>query len=343
MAVPKVLPDWFYPLTRRKYGLTPTRPKAPRIIAGGQYQWVLDEWARFDKWTKWKTSGGPRPAGIWRAVPTWAWKLRAERAKQVHVDIVIEPGSWPFKAVPSKTAGRCGLYFYTYDNKPMDDATLISLCKQHNLWVALLTWELDRDPVPKYNTEAVRQRLQGQGITVVSSGWVEAEFDHQAQAVAAAQHSVGYDEVLINAEASWGYPAPGFSAMGSFAPKLRTAIGPNMPLSVSCLWGQQTWWKPLLEAGMSVVRPQPYMNEWPHQDVAECVARCGWSQSDLKGGIPAHMVEPTLGTYGAHLMSMTDYAGRVAAAIQLGARACSTWAAENLPVPEYPMLASFRR
>lgn len=342
MPVPKVLPDWFVPLSIYKF-TGGTKPKAPRIVKGGPLQWVLDEWEKFALWNKWKNEGGPRPKGIWAKVPDWAWRVRRELGRTNHVKMEIEAPTSAWPTVPAQTAGRCGLYFYTYDNKPMSDGELIQLCHQHNLWVALLTWELDRRPNPAYDTETTRQRLQAAGITVVSSGWVEAGFDHDAQARAAAQFSQGYDEVLINAEASWSYPAPGFSAMGSFAPKLRQAIGPRMPLSVSCLWGQQSWWRPLLEAGMAIVRPQPYMNEWPHQDVAESVVRCGWDQNDLKGGVPAKMVEPTLGNYGAHLMSVDEYEPRVRAALALGAPAVSTWAAEYLPVAQYAKFATFHK
>src|SRR5262245_8651548 len=59
-------------ITRYRYGLGP-RPAREFVppITRRTYGYVLDRWSGFDRWKAWRDVGGPRPAGVWRAVPKW--------------------------------------------------------------------------------------------------------------------------------------------------------------------------------------------------------------------------------------------------------------------------------
>jgi hypothetical protein len=304
---PSPLPAWFAPWTLHRFGLGP-RPPYPKHITK-EVQWVLDEWERARVWMLWVKAGrpSPRPAILWRnktgeaISPSWAVKLR--RALDEHKPHPDPPPIQPtpvdhFKLVPSKTVGRSGLYFYDYPNSNIDEARIIQLCKEHNLWIALLVHELGRAPQPDFNADETRKRYQAQGITVVATGWLDSNYDLDAQADAAHRLSQGYDEYMGNMEATWKweYGQDAFNKMDTMAPELRSALGPNMPLSVSCEWGQVSKWRPLLEAGLSAIRPQCYMDEWPHMSPKEAIIRARWGQGDLPNGISSTCkVEPTYG------------------------------------------------
>jgi hypothetical protein len=247
--------------------------------------------------------------------------------------------------VPSKSKGRNGLYFYTYVNASAagGEAGVIALAKKYDLWVALLVHELGRAPEPSYDTDAQRRRLQSEGITVVASGWVDSTYDLNLQAEAAAHYSQGYDEYMLNAEASWAYvpgqPTDGFAAMGAFAPLLRQKLGPAMPISLSCMWGQVTWLRPLLQAGLSAVRPQCYLNQWGHMNPADAMMHLAQDQGDLPGGIEPGMVEATYGKYGEFMQPLSTWTAQDDAAVAKGMKARSVWAGEFCDPNDYAWVA----
>lgn len=316
------------------FGLGP-RPPYPAHLTVHDYAWFFDEKERARVWRLWLKAGrpAPRPSILWRNAagkavsPTWAGRLN--RALDAHAQPAPTPAPTPqpppqFKLVPSKTTGRNGLYFYDYPNANIPESRLIELCRQHNLWIALLVHELDRAPIPDFNADATRRRYQAAGVTVVATGWLDSGVDLAAQAAAAARFSQGYDEYMGNMEASWKWEAgaDAFNRMSTFAPMLRRELGPTMPLSVSCEWGQVSAWRPLLEAGLSAIRPQCYLDEWGHMAPAEAIVRARWAQSDLPGGVPASVkVEPTYGQQRASSpplstwSSYDDQAGRPARSV----------------------------
>ena len=350
MPSPSPLPKWFWPWTLHRFGLG-ARPPFPAHITTREYKWVLDEWERYRVWDLWIKAGrpAPRPEILWRngrgsaVSPTWAVKLRAllasNAAHPIPPPIVPTPPVEHFKVVPSKTVGRSGLYFYDYPNSNIDEGTIIRLCKEHNLWIALLVHELARAPEPDFNANATRQRYQSQGITVVATGWLDSNYDLDSQAAAAGHYSQGYDEYMGNMEATWKweYGQAAFSKMNVMAPLLRAALGPEMPLSVSCEWGQVSKWRPLLEVGLSAIRPQCYMDEWPHMSPKEAIIRAHWTQGDLPNGIPSTCkVEPT---YGQQRASSPGLSAWTAYDDEIGRPPKSVWNARHCREADVQWLA----
>jgi hypothetical protein len=368
-AIEKKYP-WFYEMTRYRFGLRgDDRPDSaelgfpvPSRLPVKQYGDLYAEWDKFKLWEPWYYDQGhkpPRPKGLWGRqpngtnVPDWAWRIGKEKARHDHA---ANPHPFPpaphnpaFTLIPSKTKNKPGMYYYTYVNSIADP---VAHCAQNKLWAALLVHELARAPEPSYDTQEQRKALQAAGVTVIASGWVESGYNLEAQAEAAARFSAGFDEYMLNAEASWAYvpgqPTTGFDAMGKFAPLLRSALGPKMPISLSCMWGQVTWLRPLLEAGLSCVRPQCYMNQWQHMvpgpwvgDPLGAVGRLGLPQNDLPAGLPAHMVDPTYGTYGSFFLDARNNVPFHRAAQQAGAGSGSIWAAEFVPAAQYPVVATY--
>lgn len=84
----KLTPKQFKEITRYRYGLRAVRPDGPRLgPVNGPYAYVYKRWHAFDQWNSWKDRGGPRPEGVWKAVPVWdgtytPWMLRAELLKK---------------------------------------------------------------------------------------------------------------------------------------------------------------------------------------------------------------------------------------------------------------------
>lgn len=336
---PSPLPAWFWPWTMHRFGLG-SRPPYPKHITTREYQWVLDEWERARIWMLWVKAGrpAPRPPSLWRnkdgkaISPPWAVKLNRLLATTSH-PVPPPTGTTPppdkFKPVLSDTVGRSGLYFYDYPNSNIDEQRIIELCLQFDLWVALLVHELARAPEPDFNANETRKRYQARGVTVVATGWLDSNYDLDAQADAAHRFSQGYDEYMGNMEATWKweYGQAAFDKMELMAPKLRAALGPTMPLSVSCEWGQVSKWRPLLEAGLSAIRPQCYMDEWPHMSPKEAIVRAHWAQGDLPNGIPASChVEPTYGQQRATSPPLSNWTGYDD---EIGKPAKSVWNARH--------------
>jgi hypothetical protein len=325
MAAPKVLPAWFVPWTWHRFGLGP-RPAFPTHITTHEYKWVLDEWQRFITWEAWVVAGRPgqRPDILWRNAsgraisPTWATRL----FRILHPVNPPPPPPPPppptstFPMVPSKTRGRNGLYFYNLQN--IEAVARYAL--QHNLWVGLLVNETNFTPWqdgrrPKEAVWAEARALKNAGVTVVATGWAEPFGDLEAQAafIGEMYHGGGdlYDEYMLNIEAGWvfeaGYEA--FSKSDVFAPKLRAHLGPNVPLSLCPDWGNNIHWRPYLEAGMSAVRWQCYLNEWPHKSPLRAIGELSdRAQHDLPNGIPKNVERGVVyGKYPAHNQPLNSW------------------------------------
>ncbi len=346
-------PAYFPQLSRHYFGLAeaPAHPKpTPR--------WILDQWSAFERWYDWHSHGGPRPRGVWTVVPSWAsvgdpgfspWVLAREKAAHDHISHKTPSGFPSFPTVHSKTKGRGGLHCYVAANAGGGFDRVVQLAKEHNLWVGLLVHELDRAPIPTYDTWAQLRALKQAGVTAVATGWVESGYDLRAQAKAAAYWSQGFDEYMINAEASWawtGPTSPGFARMGEFAPMLRDELGADMPLSLSCMWGQVTWLKPLLQAGLSTVRPQCYLNQFDHMvpgpwlnDKLGAIGRLEQAQGDLPSGLPASWVEATYGRYGDFYQPLATWTAQDQAALAAGMKARSAWSAEHCDEADAAWLA----
>jgi hypothetical protein len=236
------------------------------------------------------------------------------------------PSAWP--TVPSKTRGKNGLYFYNLN----DIAQAIEFAHDHNLWIAILVNETNLTPWqdgrrPEEAIFAERDRIKAAGVTCVASGWAEPFGDLDAQAEFIGHMSQGFDEYMLNIEAAWVYDAgvEAFMRSDIFAPKLRHAIGPNMPLSINADWGNNVHWRPWLEAGASAFRYQCYMNEWPHKNPKEAIELLGRAQADLPGGIPMNMREVTYGKYSSHNQPLETWTPQDDAA---GKPPRSCWASE---------------
>lgn len=234
---------------------------------------------------------------------------------------------WP--TVPSKTVGRNGLYYYNLT----DVGTAISLARQYNLWIGVLVNETDLTParddgrLPESYIFGLRDQIKGAGVTCVATGWAEPFGDLDAQAQFIAHMSQGFDEYLLNIEAGWAWEAglEAFQKSDYFAPKLRAALGPQMPLSVCQDWGNNIHWKPWLEAGMSAARTQCYCGEWPHKTPVTGLALLGRDQGDLPGGVPVSMREIVYGKYRMNPQPLSAWTGLDDEA---GKPPRSVWAAE---------------
>lgn len=235
----------------------------------------------------------------------------------------------PWPTVPSPTRGKNGLYYYTLT----DVAAAIRLAKAHGLWIAILVNETDQTPmregqrIPESEIFAARDAIQNAGVTCVATGWAEpfGNLDSQAQFIG--HMAQGFDEYGLNIEFAWTYEAgvPAFSQSDVFAPKVRAALGPRMPLSLCPDWGNNIHWRPWLEAGMSAVRVQCYLNEWPNKTPRSGMDLLGRDQHDLPGGVPVPMREVVYGKYGAHLQPLPTWTQQDNEA---GQPPRSVWAAE---------------
>lgn len=333
MAPPKPLPAWFVPLTRYKYGLLPAQPAHPKPSPA----WVLEQWHQFDLWNAWRSHGGKRPP-VWTTVPTWAWNLRAELLKKPPPPPPPPPSKWP--TVQSKTAGKNGLYYYNLWN--VDEA--IAQAKAHGLWIAILVNETDMTPqregarIPEGEIFAIRDRIKGAGVTCVATGWAEPFGDLHAQAQFIGHMAQGFDEYGLNIEVGWAYESgiAAFSKSDEFAPLLRSALGPNMPLSICPDWGNNIHWKPWIQVGLSAVRVQCYLNEWAHKSPKTGMALLGRDQADLPGGIPVLMREVVYGKYGAHNQPLSTW---TAYDDEAGQPPRAVWAAEYADAADAAWLA----
>jgi len=258
----------------------------------------------------------------------------------------LTPSAWP--TVASKTRGKNGLYFYNWPGA-LGEAEVIRLAKQHGLWVAILVNETDHTPmrsgqyIPEAEIFGIRDRIKAAGVTVVASGWADPSVDLDRQAATIGRMSQGFDEYLLNIEAAWAWthnpaadPTPGFLASAAFAPKVRAALGPNMPLSISIDWGNAIHFKPWLEAGASAVRVQSYLNQWTHKTPLRALELLGQAQGDLPQGVPPSMREVTYGKYGAWQQPLTSFS---ALDDEAGRPPRSVWAAEFCDAADISWLA----
>jgi hypothetical protein len=80
------------------------QPGVPHIPAGP----VLDELKRVQKWVLWKYAGGkaPRPPGLWRRVPDYAW-AGLTRYLKAHPHPKPKPGEPPAEEKPAVPLDRC--------------------------------------------------------------------------------------------------------------------------------------------------------------------------------------------------------------------------------------------
>jgi hypothetical protein len=208
------------------------------------------------------------------------------------------------------------------------------------MWVAFLTHNCLEAATETNNPPGWRERLQAAGVTVVASGWSDPRLDLVAQADAVAHFSAGFDEYIANLEngPGWGYPGAGFLASDSYAPMIRART--KIPISVSIEWGEALHFKPWLDIGMEVVRPQCYVNDHPWMTPAEAVKRAEQAQADLPAGLRADQVEPSYGTWGSSPKPMSEYTQLHFAS---PCKAASCWAGEFLDEPEIDVLAAMRR
>ena len=283
-----------------------------------------------------KTSGGwPDISTLPSDVSKWKAYDKLQRTLQILKDDHDAVNPKPpeptpeFPTVPSRSVGKNGLYFYNL----YDVQGAINFAKANNLWVAILVNECEFTPqregsrLPESYIFGLRDQLKAAGVLTIASGWAEPYGDLDAQAQFIGHMAQGFDEYLLNIEAAWAYEA-GADAFGRsdiFAPKVRAALGPNMPLSLSCDWGNNIHWKPWLDVGASAVRVQCYTNEWPHKNPKEAIELLGRDQHDLVGGVPASMREVTYGKYGAYLQPLSQW---TSLDDQAGKPPRSVWAAE---------------
>ena len=95
--------EQFRAITRYRY-LGGVRPSGiPHIsvatIGRKQFDYVTGWWTKFDLWMDFKDKGGPRPKGIWRIVPLFAWSLRRDILK-ARPKATPKPPATPTPPVP---------------------------------------------------------------------------------------------------------------------------------------------------------------------------------------------------------------------------------------------------
>ena len=352
MPTPKNLPSWFMPLMRRSFGIGPRPPDAPRPAP----KWFLDEKNRFIVWIHWLAAGRPtpRPSILWRNAegkaisPKWAGDLRKAliAAGKLPGDDPPVPTPIPPKPVvvpkpPSKTAGKNGLYYY---NATIDQG--IAMAKAHGLsYIAILVNETNLTPYrdgrrPEGDIFAERDRIKNAGLLAIATGWAEPFGDLEAQAQFIGHMAQGFDEYMLNIEAGWTFDAgiDAFLKSDVFAPRLRHYLGPDMPLSICPDWGNNIHWKPYIDAGLSAIRVQCYMNEWPHKDpkrgLGELLDR---PQHDLPNGVPKGISrEACYGKYAAHNDALSNWSAQDDAA---GRPPRTVWAAEFCTDPDAAWLS----
>lgn len=262
------------------------------------------------------------------------WKgLSALKAGGVPVSLPADPVPMApppppsgFPTVPSQTVGRNGLYFYNL----WDVGKAIYYAKQYGFWVAILVNETARTPMrdgaplSKSYIFDQRDRFKQAGVPVIASGWATPD-NLDAQAAFIGEMAQGFDEYMLNIEADWAYPAPGFSVNDVFAPKVRAALGPAMPLSLCIDWGNPVHFTPWLNAGCSAVRVQCYLEQYPHKNPADALVKLKQAQHDLPNGVPDGMGEIVYGKYGDFRKPLSSWTAQDDAA---GKPPRSVWAAE---------------
>jgi hypothetical protein len=311
VPVPKLLPEWFLPLTKYRYGLKPLRPKSPKPPP----KWVFQEWARFDVWNAWKDGDvdEPRPAGLWTKTPRWAWVLRkALLAKQAKPKppLPSQPVELPNAGLTNFFA-QPGIYLYSAINVPFDKNHFAQLCVENGVeWVAFLRHEGNRKSVPDAWNQPLDEALRAAGVKVCGWGSVFGDVDEGKVARAWAERDDGY---IINCEAAYKLTGPGGEQRPDWflrADQFAKDFG-QMPAgkagAISTLVNADVHFRPLYDSGFHVVHPQTYTNEMPHLSVKLGLDSAMSSVQHDFPGWQKGQVNCTVASYGLYKRSLAEY------------------------------------
>jgi hypothetical protein len=101
MMAARLTPEQFKIASKARFGLIPRPPKSvvPSITVR-DYNYVLTRWKRFSEWKAWRDVGGPRPPGVWTAVPKWDGYTPFELLEDIRKKYPLNPHPVPVPPPP---------------------------------------------------------------------------------------------------------------------------------------------------------------------------------------------------------------------------------------------------
>lgn len=300
LPIPSPLPDWWLPLCRFRFGLVAERPKAPKPAP----KWCLQEWDRFARWHGWKDAGGkqPRPEGLWKRTPQWAWQLRREllaaRVKPPPPPPPGPPSSWTLPGPWAFTAWGFQDHAESWPEELSDQ------CVEAGVGTILIQIG-EADP-------AVADPFHRKGVKVAL--WGVAGSDDAA--ALDAFNAAGYVPQIEG-------PGQRDAALAS----LRASVGAGLSIAIvttfSSLEDGATWFPQLAAAGANHLLVECYRSDGPNQGD---VPRMMWQAKQY--GWP--LADPIVGLYGGVTLDQYDLTGQ--------GRDWGWWLCEDTEPSDWPVI-----
>lgn len=338
---------WWADACRLRVGLIRRpQPQVPRLTRP-KYDAELAELDRFAAWVAWNHAGRPkpRPKTFWARVPSPIYDKVLREYETSHPRQKPPPPAPPPPAPPKPPTtrdpakGRGVLYYYNSANAKHD---VVAEAVRHGFAVALLVHEGADIVYGHHNDGDLIDRLRHAGVPFIATGWIKPFTDYDLIARNLAAFLGGRAaEYMANVESAWGYPAPGFGESEKLVPILRKHLG-QLPLSAAIENRQPLHYRPWLDAGADVFRPECYLNQAPDQLPLTALKAAMQAQADLPHGLRPDQVEPLLGRYGEWQQPLATWRSAVADVVRLGAGPPGVWAAEFCPPDDLAALAAMR-
>lgn len=311
---------WWTDAVRRRVGLISrgeaTKRGVPHLTRP-KYAAELDELDRFWTWLEWFETPlgtrGPRPKGIWRSVPAWAWKVQGEYETK-HPRPKPPPSSPPPKPKPQpETEGAhpdrwVGLGFVATaaNASPTLYATgpIRIVCPQ----IAFGLNHPDTDP----DLESTRRLISGcRAVGLEVAGWAWCADASQADAEGRYHAKVALGLGLLRLVANMEEPYDAHGASGDprylapdvYAQAFRAVTSQvELGLTTTPRWGSSG--NGFRAAGATIM-PQAFTGEVPSATIPACVEHAeawGWPRSRIRPLVQCYEtngVRPDAVTYNA--------------------------------------------